>query len=374
MAVPYLDLKTQHRNLEAEIQAALRPVFAETQFILGPAVESFERDFAAATGCAHAVAVNTGTSALHLSLLALGVGPGDEVIVPAMTFVATAAAVAYTGATPVFADIEPRTGTIDPEAVAAAITPRTVGVIPVHLYGQPANLTALTEICEKHSLFLLEDACQAHLATWQGKTCGTFGAAGCFSFYPGKNLGAAGEGGALTTNDAALAQKCRRLRDWGQQERYRHEVLGYNYRMEGVQGAILGVKLRHLPRWTEARRAVGAAYLQKLAGVPDLTLPFEAEGAHHVFHVFAARHPERDALRTALSAVGIQTGLHYPIPLHLQPCFRKLGYKAGDFPESESLANEEVSFPIFPEMTAAQIDEVCAAIQAFAETRATAAA
>lgn len=363
MSVPYLDLKAQHRALEKEIQAALQPVFAETQFVLGPAVEAFEAQFAAAHGCAHAIAVNTGTSALHLSLLALGVKPGDEVIVPAMTFVATAAAVAYTGATPVFADVDPVTCTLNADAVAAAITERTVGIVPVHLYGHPADLTRLGELCARHGLFLLEDACQSHLARWQDRSCGSIGAAGCFSFYPGKNLGAAGEGGAITTNDAAIARQCRLLRDWGQRERYRHEVLGYNYRMEGLQGAVLGVKMRHLAGWTDARRSVAAQYRERLDGLEGLVLPEEAPGARHVYHVYAIRHAQRDTLRAALTARGIQTGLHYPIPVHLQPCFAALGGRAGQHPVAESIAVQELSLPIYPELTVAQIDEVCMALK-----------
>ena len=350
MAVPYLDLRAQHQLLATELQAALQPVFASGQFVLGPAVEAFERDFAGACGCAEAVGVNTGTSALHL----------------AMTFVATAAAVAYTGAVPVFADIDPHTATLDPVAVAAAVTGRTAGVIAVHLYGQSADLTRLGEVCAQRGLFLLEDAAQAHLATWEGRPCGSFGAAGCFSFYPGKNLGAAGEGGAVVTSDPAVARKCRLLRDWGQRERYRHEVLGYNYRMEGIQGAVLGVKLRHLPGWTESRRAVAADYCRALADVPGLVLPFAHPSARHVYHVFAVRHPARDALRDVLSARGVQTGLHYPIPLHLQPCFAHLGRRPGDYPEAEALAREEISLPVFPEMTAAQVAEVSEAVHAAA--------
>jgi len=363
MAVPYLDLPAQHAALRDELRPALDAVFGNASFVLGPAVERFESSFAQYCGCRHAIGVNSGTSALHLALLHLGARPDTEVIVPAMTFVATAMAVAYTGATPVFADIDSETFTLDPAAAEAAITPRTIGIVPVHLYGQPARVSDLQALCSRRGLFLLEDAAQAHGAEVGGRRCGTFGAAACFSFYPGKNLGAAGEAGAIVTNDTQLAESVRRLRDWGQRERYRHETIAFNYRMEGLQGAVLGVKLRHIEEWTERRRAVARAYDAGLAGLPDLALPRAAADLRHVYHIYAVRHPRRDALRTALGAAGIQTGLHYPVPLHLQPCFAALGGHPGQFPVAEALAREELSLPIYPELTPTQIAEVCAAIR-----------
>jgi dTDP-4-amino-4,6-dideoxygalactose transaminase len=362
MPVPYLDLKAQYSSIRDEITAAIEPVLANAQYVLGPAVESFERDFAEYCGCRHAVGVNSGTSALHLSLLALGVKPGDEVVVPAMTFVATAMAVAYTGATPVFCDVDPDYCCMDPKSLENAISPRTVGVIPVHLYGHPANLDSLQAVCHRHGLFLLEDACQAHGARWHDQPCGSFGSMACFSFYPGKNLGAAGESGAIVTQDAILAEKVRILRDWGQKERYKHECLAYNYRMEGIQGAILSVKLRHLPAWTRARRTAADHYRSALNSIEGLVLPSEHPNAQHIYHIFAARHPKRNLIRERLSAAGIQTGLHYPIPLHLQPCFKNLGYKQGQFPVSERIAQEELSLPMYPELAANQIDEVAKAV------------
>jgi dTDP-4-amino-4,6-dideoxygalactose transaminase len=282
--VPFLDLKAQFADLRDEVLAALAAVAESTCYVLGPRVQEFESAFARFTGAKHCVALNSGTSALHLALVAAGVRPGDEVIVPAMTFVATAWAIRYVGATPVIADVDPRTYTLDPEQVERRITPRTRAILPVHLYGQPADLSALSEIASRRSVSLLEDAAQAHAATYQGRHVGTFGSCGCFSFYPGKNLGAYGEGGAVVTNDDEMARRFRSLRDHAQRERYCHEELGFNYRMDAFQGAVLSIKLKRLEDWTASRRRLADRYLEQLAGA-DVTLPFVATDRRHVWHL-----------------------------------------------------------------------------------------
>lgn len=356
--IPYLDLKAQYAGIRTEIQRAINEVLDSQQYVLGPAVGAFEASFAAYHGVEYGVAVNTGTSALHLALLAAEVGPGDEVITTAATFVATVAAIRYTGATPVFVDIEPGTSTIDASRIEAAVTPRTRAIVPVHLYGQMADMDPILSIARRHGLVVIEDACQAHGAEYHGHRAGSMGAMGCFSFYPGKNLGAYGEGGAVITNDPALARTIRMLRDWGAEERYHHVLKGYNYRMDGIQGAVLGVKLRYLQTWTEMRRAAAQLYCELLrdAGVG---LPVEAEGRRHVYHIYGIRVAERDAIQQELLRRGIQTGIHYPIPVHLQPAHADLGYVAGDLPQTEQLAHEELSLPMFAELREKQIVEVC---------------
>jgi dTDP-4-amino-4,6-dideoxygalactose transaminase len=360
-SVKFLDLQAQYQSIKPQIDEAVLAVLASSHYVLGPEVEAFEREFAAAHGAAEAIAVNSGTSALHIALLAAGIGAGDEVITTAMTFTATGAAIAYTGATPVFVDVDPDAFTIDPLLVEAKITPRTKAIMPVHLYGQPANLDPLLAIAENHGLFLIEDAAQAHLAEFLGRKVGSIGHAAGFSFYPGKNLGAYGEGGAATTNDPELARKMRLLRDWGQERKYHHKMLAYNYRMDGIQGAILRVKLRYLEGWTEARRRIAARYRERLANL-GVQPAQEAEGRRHVYHVFSIFHPRRDELLEFLRARGIQTGKHYPIPLHLQEAYAELGYRKGDFPVSERIGREQLSLPIYPEMSDADVDLVCAAI------------
>jgi dTDP-4-amino-4,6-dideoxygalactose transaminase len=363
--VPFIDLRGQYRDLKPEIDAAVLRVLESGQFALGPEVAEFEQEFAAYVGTRHAVAVNSGTSALHLALLALGIETGDEVITTPMTFIATAAAIRYVGATPKFVDIAPDTYTIDPALIERAITPRTRAILPVHLYGQMAAMDDILDVANRHSLPVIEDAAQAHGAKdAQGRPAGSFGRAGCFSFYPTKSLGACGEGGLLVTNDDAIASASRARRDWGQSARYQHTLLGYNYRMDGIQGAILRVKLGHLERWTEARRAHAGRY-RTLLGEAGVRLPYERPGTRHVFHVYAIRSTQRDALRRHLDATGIQTGVHYPTPLHLQPVFADLGHRRGDFPVAESLAAEQLSLPIFAELTAAQIRDVAVAVKAF---------
>jgi dTDP-4-amino-4,6-dideoxygalactose transaminase len=360
--IPYCDLRAQYKSIKPEIDQAVSRVLESAEFVLGSEVEAFEQEFAKYVGANHAIAMNSGTSALHLALLAAGVGPGTEVITVPFTFVATTAAVVYTGATPVFVDVAPDSLTMDPAQVEAAITPRTRAILPVHLYGQPADLDPLLAIARRHGLRLIEDACQAHGSEYNGRKVGPIGDSGCFSFYPGKNLGAYGEGGLAVTNDPEQARTMRMLRDWGQEQRYHHVLKGFNYRMEGLQGSILRVKLRHLERWTELRRSHAAAYLEVLRH-SGLSLPIEASYSRHVFHVFAIRVPEREALQRLLKANGIQSGIHYPVPVHLQPAYADLGYVRGQFPESERAADEVLSLPMYPEMTRTQIDEVCGVLQ-----------
>ena len=360
--IPFVDLRAQYASLKPEIDSAIARVLESGQFALGPAVASFERDFAAYCGTTEAVAVNTGTSALHVALLAAGVGPGDEVITVPFTFVGTVAAIECAGAKPVFVDIDPDHYTMEPSALERAITPRTRAVMPVHLFGQPADMDSIGDVARRHKLAVIEDACQAHGAEYKGRRAGSIGDIGCFSFYPGKNLGAYGEGGAAVTSHSQYADKMRLLRSWGEKTRYEHSIRGFNYRMDGIQGAVLGVKLRHLERWTEARRRLAATYGRLLAGTAART-PRERPGVRHVYHVYAVRLPQRDAWRARLLEMGIQTGVHYPVPVHLQPAYRDLGYEAGDFPVAEAVAREVLSLPLFPEMTDAQLEEVCGVLR-----------
>jgi dTDP-4-amino-4,6-dideoxygalactose transaminase len=371
--IPYLDLKTQYLGIKEEIGAAISRVLDSTQYALGPEVQAFEAEFASLCGVSHGVAVNSGTSALHLALLAAGIGRGDEVITVSFTFVATAAAVRYAGATPVFVDIDPVTFTIDPDAIERAITPRTKAIVPVHLYGQAADMDPILAIARRHGLTVIEDACQAHAATYKGRPVGSLGDMACFSFYPGKNLGAYGEGGIVVTNDAAATTQMRILRDWGQKERYHHVVQGFNYRMDGIQGAILRVKLRHLPEWTALRRAWAARYDDQLQDAGVAT-PAARAGSRHVYHIYAVRSSDREDLRQRLQGDGIATGLHYPIPVHLQPAHADLGYGPGDLPHTERAASEVLSLPMYPELTAEQVDTVAAAVRRHAPSPAVAVA
>jgi dTDP-4-amino-4,6-dideoxygalactose transaminase len=360
--IPLLDLRAQYAGIKAEIDAAVLDTLASGAYVSGPKVEAFEKSFAAFTGAREAVALNSGTSALHLALLALGIGPGDEVIVPAMTFVATAAAVRYTGATPILADADPLTWNIDPVAIEREITQRTRAIIPVHLHGRMAEMDDIMAIATQHSIPVIEDAAQAHGATWAGRGAGTMGAIGCFSFYPGKNLGACGEGGCAVTSDPDLAARIRRLRDWGQEGRYNHIEHAFNYRMDGIQGAILSVKLKHLPRWTERRREVAALYDGLLGDLP-VGLPAPPRASEHVYHVYALRHRDRDRIARGLEEAGVATGLHYPRPVHLQPAYADLGNGPGSFPVAEALAAELLSLPIFPELTSDQQHHIAGALR-----------
>ncbi len=360
--VPFLDLRAQYVAITSEIRAALDEVLANTAFVLGPAVQKFEAAFAQYCGAAHCVAVNSGTSALHAALLALEVGPGDEVIVPAMTFVATAWPVLYTGAKPVFVDVDPQRYTLDPAKLAAAITKKTKAIMPVHLYGQCADMEPILAIAEQHRIPVIEDAAQAHGAIYKGRRAGSMGRMACFSFYPGKNLGAYGEGGAVVTNDAGLAEAAKQIRDHGQTQRYVHARLGFNYRMEGFQGAVLGVKLRHLDAWNAARRRVAARYDELLRG-NGLVTPRPCPDGEHVYHIYAVRHPQRDALKNNLQECGIGTNLHYPIPVHLQKPFEPFGYMAGSMPVAEEIGRTELSLPMYAELSTTQIEGVVAAVK-----------
>jgi len=361
--IPLVDLKAQYRALKPEIDQAIQRVLDNAQFILGPAVSSFEQDFAAFCHSADAIGVNSGTSALHLALLAAGVRPGDEVITVPFTFVATVAAIEYAQARPVFVDIEPTYFTMDPAKIERAVTPRTKAIVPVHLYGQPADMDAIRDVADRHRLIVIEDACQSHGSEYKGRRCGSMGLLGCFSFYPGKNLGAYGEGGAIVTSDPALATKVRLLRSWGEEVRYEHKHRGFNYRMDGVQGAVLGVKLKYLEAWTEARRSHAAEYTRRLNGTAA-SAPTERPASRHVYHQYVVRVPERDAWRAALTEAGVQTGVHYPIPVHLQPAYADLGYSRGDFPIAEQAAAEVLSLPMFPEMTDQQIESIATVFRA----------
>jgi dTDP-4-amino-4,6-dideoxygalactose transaminase len=362
--VPFLDLKVQWRQLEAEIMPALRQVCENCTFTLGPTVKAFEESFARYCGVPHCVAVNSGTSALHLALRCLDIGPGSEVITVPMTFVATAWAISYVGATPVFVDIDPATRTMDPTRLEAAITERTRAILPVHLYGQPADMDRILRIAEKHHLPVVEDAAQAHGARCRGRPVGGLGRIGCFSFYPGKNLGAYGEGGALVTNDAELADQARALRDHGQRQKHRHEMIGYNYRMSGFQGAVLDIKLKYLDQWNAARRAHARRYVERLTGLPQIGLPLMDDELESVFHLFVVEVDDRDRLAARLKTEGIDTGLHYPVPVHLQPAYADLGLRPGSFPVSERLARRCLSLPMFPELNDEQVDYVCGRLRA----------
>jgi dTDP-4-amino-4,6-dideoxygalactose transaminase len=363
--VPFLDLIGQYRALRGEIDPAILAVLDSGEFVLGKAVREFEASFAQYCDTRYAIACSSGTAALHMALLAAGIERGDEVITTPMTFVATVSAIDYVGAKPVFVDIEPGSATLDPARLEAAITPRTKAIMPVHLYGQTADMRAIEDIAARRNLLVIEDAAQAHGAEHHGRRAGSMGLLAAFSFYPGKNLGAFGEGGMVVTDADPQSETVRMLRDWGQDRKYRHQLKGFNYRMDGVQGAVLGIKLRHVERWTEARRQVAAWYRDALADLNAIELPVERPGNRHVYHVFAIRTAadRRDAIADALRARGIATGLHYPIPVHLQPCFAELGHRVGDFPIAERHAASELSLPIFPEMTEAMVDEVATALR-----------
>jgi dTDP-4-amino-4,6-dideoxygalactose transaminase len=350
-------LQAQYRSLREEIQAAISGVLESGQFTLGPEVSAFEEEFSAYCGARYGVAVNSGTSALHLALLAAGVGPGDEVITVPFTFVATVGAIGYTGARPVFVDIDPVSYTMDVTQIERAITARTKVLLPVHLYGQPADLDPILAIARRRGLIVIEDASQAHGAEYCGRRVGSLGDMGCFSFYPSKNLGACGEAGLVVTSNSEYARTLSMLRDWGQEQKYHYLVPGYNYRMAGLQGAILRVKLRHLDAWNEARRGHAAVYDELLSGTVR-ALPY----ARHVYHIYVVRSRNRDALRSALLARGIQTGIHYPAPVHLVEAWTDLGYGPGDFPGAECAAREVLSLPMYPELTPENLRYIAAAV------------
>jgi dTDP-4-amino-4,6-dideoxygalactose transaminase len=366
--VPSLDLKAQYRSIKPEIDAAIARVLDSGQFVLGSEVAAFEQEFAACSGASECIALNSGTSALHLALLAAGIGAGDEVITVPFTFVASVAAIVYAGARPVLVDIDPLSFTLDPAAIEAAITSRTKAIMPVHLYGQPADMDPMLEVARRHGLIVIEDAAQAHGAKYKGRPVGSLADMACFSFYPGKNLGAYGEGGAVTSSNLEYARTIRMLRDWGQDRKYHHVLRGFNYRMEAFKGAILCVKLRHLERWTEARRAIVDQYNRLLAG-SGVERPTEMPWARHVYHLYTVRTNDRDTLQQSLQKEGIQTGIHYAAPVHLQPAYANLGYGRHSLPHSEKAAEEVLSLPLYPEMTDDQIESVSQAVTNLVSTR-----
>jgi len=401
MNIPFLDLKTQYQSIKEEVLPAINQVLDNTAYVMGKPVGEFEKSFGFAHDAKYCFGVGTGTAGNHMVLWALGIGAGDEVIVPDNTFIATAWGATLCGATPVFVDCHPESYNIDPKKIAAAITPKTKAIVAVHLYGQAADLEGINYelgirnyeqvtkgvFVKKNSgqkIYLVEDCAQAHISGYKGKRVGALGIASSFSFYPGKNLGAYGEGGAVMTDDDELAKKFKMIRDHGAEQKYMHQIYGHNYRMEGIQGAVLGVKLKHLEDWTNGRRRVAAKYVELLKDVEGLKLPKEMDYARHVYHLFVVqvsdkkeeirdkkeevsnqRTAVRDQLQKFLNDNGIATGLHYPVPLHLQPCFERLGYKKGDFPESEKLAEQGLSLPMFAELTDEQIGYVCGKVKEF---------
>jgi dTDP-4-amino-4,6-dideoxygalactose transaminase len=362
MKIPLVDLKAQYATVKDEIDAAIQRVVSSSSFILGDEVADFEQAFARYVGAKGAVGVASGTAALHLALLACGVGPGAEVITTAHTFIATAEAISHTGARPVFVDIDPQTYNIDPERVQAAITPRTRAILPVHLYGQPAEMKSLWDIAQQSNLWVIEDAAQAHGAKFNGQPCGSMSHLACFSFYPGKNLGAYGDAGAVVGNDESLLEKLRRLRDHGRITKYQHDELGFGERMDAMQAAILGAKLPYLDAWTEARRAHARLYKELLAPSHVVT-PHESSDVRHVYHLYVIRSARRDALLAHLNQQGIGAAIHYPIPLHRQPAYLKLGYGDESLPVTEKVADEVLSLPMYPELSDEQIVYVVEAVQ-----------
>jgi dTDP-4-amino-4,6-dideoxygalactose transaminase len=359
MEVPFLDLVAQHAGLKNEILAEWSALLDRAGFIGGAPVAKLEEEFAAACGAKHCVAVSNGTDALFLVYKALGLSAGDEVIVPANTFIATSESITAAGGRVVFADCLPGTYNLDPASVERAITPRTKGIVAVHLYGQPADLDALNAVARMHHLWLLEDAAQAHLAEYKGRRIGTFGTAATFSFYPGKNMGACGDAGAITTADADLARRIRIFRDHGSEVKYVHQVEGFNMRCDSIQAAALRIKLRHLPKWNDSRRRVAARYFERLRGVEDIVLPEVNPDCLPVWHLFIVQVPARDQIQHALKEAGVHTGLHYPVPLHLQEAYQHLGYAEGAFPVAESVAKRLLSLPMYAELTNDQVDYVC---------------
>lgn len=365
MKVNFLDLKSQYLSIKDEIDEAIQNVLINTAFTAGPFVKSFEENFAKRHSAEYCVGVNSGTSALHAALMALDIKAGDEVIVPANTFFATPEAVSLAGATPVFVDCEEKFYNIDPDKIESAITNKTKAIIAVNLYGQPAQLPKIKEIADKNNLILVEDCAQAHIAELNGKSVGTFGICGCFSFYCGKNLGAYGEGGAIVTEDENLYKKMMMIRDHGMSQKYHHEIIGHNYRMAGLQGAILDVKLKYLDKWTNIRRRNADLYRKHLKDCKEIVLPEEMPGAKHVYHLFVIRAKKRDELMSFLKENEIYTGMHYPIPCHLQNAYKNLGYKKGDFPVSEKYANELLSLPMSEQLKEEEIEYVCDKIKEF---------
>jgi dTDP-4-amino-4,6-dideoxygalactose transaminase len=363
--IPFVDLKTQYLAIKKEIDARIEDVLLKTNFILGEPVAEFEEKFAVFCQSRYCVGVASGTDALHLALRALEIGPGDEVIVPANTFVATALAVSYAGAAPVFVDVDPSTYNCDFDRLTAAITPKTKAIMPVHLYGRILDMDRLMQIAGKHHIEVVEDACQAHGALWKGKKAGSFGRIGCFSFYPGKNLGAYGDGGAIVTSDEKICQKIKMLRNYGSPKKYYHDIQGYNSRLDTLQAAVLSVKLKYLEQWNRQRQASAVLYNAKLKGVGDIVTPDIPGSDGHVFHLYVVRTQKRDALLKFLQDHDIQAGIHYPVPLYALGAYATLGLKGDSFPVTQKLAKEIVSLPMFPELSENQIDEVVTVIKKF---------
>ena len=363
--IPFLDLQRQHEELLAELLARVTAVLRSATFVGGAELEAFEREFAEFCGSGHCAGVGSGTDALRFAFLALGVGPGDEVITVPQTFIATTEAITQAGGTIRFVDIHPRTHTLDPRQLAAAVTSRTVGVVPVHLYGRPADMDPILDVARRYGLWVVEDAAQAHGARYKGRPVGTLGNAGCFSFYPGKNLGACGEAGAVVSADARLIERVKLLRDHGQETKYVHRIEGYNGRLDALQAAILRVKLQRLAAWNEMRRRAAAWYGEALQGIAGVEPPVEPEYAKSVFHLYAVQAEDRDGLREALAAAGIGVGMHYPTPVHLQEAYGNLGHGVGAFPVAERVASRTLSLPMFPALTRAQVAEVVAAVRRF---------
>ena len=359
--VPYLDLRAQYRPLRSEVLKALEEICESTTFAQGPATSKFEAEFAAYCGVDHCVSLNSGTSALHLALRCLDVGPGDEVVTVSMTFIATAWAISYVGATPVFVDIDPVRRTLNVDNLEAAITSRTKAIIPVHLYGMPAEMDRVMAIAEQHGVPVIEDAAQAHGARYQGRRVGQFGQIACFSFYPSKNLGAYGEGGALITNDASIAHRARSLHDHAQSQRYLHDEIGYNYRMDSFQGAVLSIKLKHLDEWNTARIDCARLYTELLKD-SSYKLPAHMSDSECVWHCYVIETPERDRVRSALQDVGIQSAIHYPVPIHLQKAYAHLDYRSGDLPVTEALCEHCLSLPIYPELSKEKMSRVASVL------------
>ena len=376
MNIPFLDLKAQQGLILDEIKERFDDIFSNTGFILGKHVAEFEKDFSRIQEAKFTLGVSSGTDALHVALLALGVGPGDEVVVPVNTFIATAEAVSHCGAIPLFADCD-RFYNMDVDELEEILrgektrrpegrkNSRVKAVIPVHLYGQPADMSKIMAISDKYGADVVEDACQAHLARYNGKSVGTFGQFGCFSFYPGKNLGAFGEAGAVVTDDEGLYDRARLFRQHGETEKYNHKVIGHNYRMAALQGAVLSTKLKYIKRWTESRQKNARLYNERLKDIEGIETPFEPEGTSPVYHLYVIQADNRDELKKYLEEKGILSGLHYPVPLHLQEAYGFLGYKKGDFPFAEKTAKRILSLPMYPELTEEQIDYVCSSIKDF---------
>jgi len=359
--IRFLDLAAEYRELKTEIDRAVQSVLESGQFVGGSEVIALEEEFASYCGARHGIAVNSGTSALHVALLAAGIGPGDEVITVPFTFYATVAAIGYVGATAVYADIDPATFSMDPEKIEAAITARSRAILPVHLYGQCADMDRILEIARRHKLVVIEDAAQAHGAEYHGRRAGSMGDIGCFSFYPTKNLGAAGEGGMLTTSNSEYARRAALLRNWGEEQRYRPTLKGFNYRLPALQAAILRVKLRRLGTWIEARRALAAEYDRCLEH-SSVIRPEARPDSRHVYCLYTIRSGDRDSLQSELEGAGIQTAVHYPLPIHLMSAYADRRYKAGDFPIAERCADSVLSLPLYPQMKRQQVEEVAARI------------